>query len=420
MHILHNQHYRKKQGKSSALFCVESSPRVISHKLPAASFGLVEVVIGVSILGVGFGLLFGIAFASLRLASDASTKIQAARLLEEGAEAARMLRDIDNGWTFITNNLSGAKCLQYVSGGYNISTAPSFSVTPQQRRLVDHLIPPAFAQALITTTFPSVDYRVTYHNTSPYQNARGGAGTDATQFNMEVVDKTAPPFVKRVLVQFDTSTLPVGAQITDVKLKITTGSIYGTPVPVLAVTKSMSTGTYFANTDFSKWELLDGPPIYKTQTLTANQENTIDLPNTAVIIGDYTRFMLRLESELDNIAPINNYSISLPASPAPFLEVSYVINTLTSVPSNCPALTPLNPNDMDIYRTIQSFPVCRDTQSGDITEVGPFGDCDESYTTVDPLLPLYDPDTKKIVIDVYWDQRGTIKRESLETYLTNR
>lgn len=63
-----------------------------SSKLVAA-FGLAEIVIGISIIAVAFGALFTVALISLRIADDATYKIQAALLLEEGAEAMRFVRD---------------------------------------------------------------------------------------------------------------------------------------------------------------------------------------------------------------------------------------------------------------------------------------------------------------------------------------
>ncbi len=87
------------QATSYQLLSV-SSPRTApplqatSYKLPASSFGLVEVVVGVSILGVSISVLFGVIFFAQRIAADATTQIQATLYMQEGAEAARYFRDL--------------------------------------------------------------------------------------------------------------------------------------------------------------------------------------------------------------------------------------------------------------------------------------------------------------------------------------
>ena len=99
-----------------------------SYKLSAASFGLVEVVIGVSILTVSIGVLFGVIVASQKIAAEATIKIQVALLLQEGAEAVRYLRDANlNTWSTFKAHGNGpsavSKCLGISNNQYTLSDA---------------------------------------------------------------------------------------------------------------------------------------------------------------------------------------------------------------------------------------------------------------------------------------------------------
>jgi len=89
------------------------------------AFGLIEIVIAVSIITVALAFLFNVAVMSLRVADNANKKIQAANLLEEGYEAIRAQRDGNPSWTtFTTGNLaSGTRCLEFVGGSYTYDPA---------------------------------------------------------------------------------------------------------------------------------------------------------------------------------------------------------------------------------------------------------------------------------------------------------
>jgi len=89
-----------------------------------SAFGLIEIVIAVSIVTVALAFLFNVAVLSLRLTNDASQRIQAANLLEEGYEAIRDVRGerglqlgLDNLLfaTGRTNGHSAGHCLKFVT-----------------------------------------------------------------------------------------------------------------------------------------------------------------------------------------------------------------------------------------------------------------------------------------------------------------
>ena len=83
-------------------------------------FGLVEVVVGVAIMTLTLYALFFASQSSLRLSREATRRVQASFLLEEGAEALRTLRDRD--W----NNLpaSGDFYLLFSSGQWATTSSP--------------------------------------------------------------------------------------------------------------------------------------------------------------------------------------------------------------------------------------------------------------------------------------------------------
>ena len=59
-------------------------------------FGLLEIIVGVTIISVAFFVLLGVTHNALVLSRETSRSIRAAFLMEEGLEAVRVIRD--NGW----------------------------------------------------------------------------------------------------------------------------------------------------------------------------------------------------------------------------------------------------------------------------------------------------------------------------------
>lgn len=91
------------------------------------AFGLIEIVVAVSILTIALAFLFNVAVVSLQLANDASKRIEAANFLEEGYEVVRSVRDesLDAGnWSTFTNavGLGGERCLQFSGAQHTFTT----------------------------------------------------------------------------------------------------------------------------------------------------------------------------------------------------------------------------------------------------------------------------------------------------------
>jgi len=63
---------------------------------PKSGFGLLEIVVGVTVISVSFFGLMSVSQISLRLVEKGAQNIQAAFLIEEGIEAVKFLRD--SGW----------------------------------------------------------------------------------------------------------------------------------------------------------------------------------------------------------------------------------------------------------------------------------------------------------------------------------
>jgi type II secretory pathway pseudopilin PulG len=114
-------------------------------------FSLLEVVVGISII---FLALFSLAMISrgiLVARQQASLALQANFLLEEGAEAIRLIRD--KGWTTYISGLSGTNYLYFVAGGststWQTTTTPetigvfgrSFTVSAVRRNGNDDIDP---------------------------------------------------------------------------------------------------------------------------------------------------------------------------------------------------------------------------------------------------------------------------------------
>ena len=75
-----------------------------SKLLKSRGFGMVEVLIGATILTVGFMALMNLYLSSYNYSSQNINQIKAGLLLEEGQEAVRILRD--NSWSSNIGTLS--------------------------------------------------------------------------------------------------------------------------------------------------------------------------------------------------------------------------------------------------------------------------------------------------------------------------
>ncbi|MEK7660321.1 MAG: DNRLRE domain-containing protein [Patescibacteria group bacterium] len=384
-----------------------------SSKLQAASFGLVEVVIGVSILGVGFGLLFGIAFASVRLATDATIKIQVALLLEEGAEAIRMLRDTDDGWTtFFTDSDADnvERCLLSVGSSFDIDDSPGFAGQPVD----DHwtLVAPAHAQGLQQSEFVADAVGSAQYNGASvnYLDTRSGNGNDHSSLGSLYFGLFLGNYaVTRSLLNFDTSNLPDTAVIDAVTLEIyeTVLTTAGVPIFSVSVTEWTDATDGIENEDYQKYTTLDGPVVYGSATPAAGTVSVVFTNfTTAINKTGFTGLMLRATNELNPSNPPTAYQYITfnNSTNKPKLIIQYHDAGASQIPMNCG----IDFGGITVYRTINIGPACRDG-SANITTAG--------YLC---QLSVDDPETRRISISVYWNQRGTIKRESLETYLTNR
>lgn len=68
-------------------------------------FGLIEIVVGTSIISVAFLGLMSVANLSLKVLQKSSNNIKAGFLMEEGVEAIKIIRD--DGWNNISSLSSG-------------------------------------------------------------------------------------------------------------------------------------------------------------------------------------------------------------------------------------------------------------------------------------------------------------------------
>lgn len=94
------------------------------NKLDNCGFGLVEIVIAVAIISFSIFSLFFIFELSLRAERKTSNSIKASFLLEEGIEAAKIMRDA--GWSASLGALSSGLDYYLVFDGLNWQT----SLTP--------------------------------------------------------------------------------------------------------------------------------------------------------------------------------------------------------------------------------------------------------------------------------------------------
>lgn len=68
-------------------------------------FGLIEVVVGMAIISVAFLGLMSVANLSFKILQKSSNNIKAGFLLEEGAEAVKIIRD--SGWNNVSSLSNG-------------------------------------------------------------------------------------------------------------------------------------------------------------------------------------------------------------------------------------------------------------------------------------------------------------------------
>lgn len=89
-------------------------------------FGLIEIVLGASIISLAFLAVLAVTWNALRYVDHALRETQAAFLLEEGGEALRSIRDTD--WSLIADLApETAYTLSFVTGAnsrFATSTAP--------------------------------------------------------------------------------------------------------------------------------------------------------------------------------------------------------------------------------------------------------------------------------------------------------
>ena len=101
---------------------------MLNVKKSQKGFGLVEIIVGLSILSISFFSLMLVARNISRLSSSTTRSLQSVFLLEEGLEAVRSIRD--RGWTANIANLSLSPAKYYLN--YSTTTSRwTATTTPQ-------------------------------------------------------------------------------------------------------------------------------------------------------------------------------------------------------------------------------------------------------------------------------------------------
>jgi len=85
--------------------------QMVNVRAKERGFGLLEVVVGLSILSLSYFALSNVARQMVRVGRETSRDLVASYLLEEGVEAIRAIRD--GGWTTYITPLSGTKYLTF-------------------------------------------------------------------------------------------------------------------------------------------------------------------------------------------------------------------------------------------------------------------------------------------------------------------
>lgn len=91
-----------------------------------SGFGLLEIVVAVSLAAVALFGISAVSQVSLRVVEENTQKIQAAFLLEEGIEALKIMRD--KGWQNTINPLASNTdyFLEFTGGMWKATTTPVF------------------------------------------------------------------------------------------------------------------------------------------------------------------------------------------------------------------------------------------------------------------------------------------------------
>jgi len=99
------------------------------NKLNSKGFGLLEMVIGISVAAVVFLSIGQITILSLKVSQEKDLRLQASNLAKEGLEAVRTIRD--DGWT---TNISG---LTFGSTYYIATSTNQWILTGVDPGLID-------------------------------------------------------------------------------------------------------------------------------------------------------------------------------------------------------------------------------------------------------------------------------------------
>lgn len=99
-------------NKNTKQAVVGRGPWVVGYK---RGFGLIELIVGASLLSIALLGLVGVLATSLRLAEDNERRVKAVFLLEEGMEAVRGIRDYH--WNDIANASLGSSLGVSWTGG---------------------------------------------------------------------------------------------------------------------------------------------------------------------------------------------------------------------------------------------------------------------------------------------------------------
>jgi len=118
------------------MLCVKKNKNGICRTATVVSkaFGMVEVIIASAIIAVVLVAVITVYQNMARISLDNTENIQAAFLLEEGAEIVRIWRD--NNWSNITSNTVGATYRPYWDGTNWIATTSPYLIDASDRTVV--------------------------------------------------------------------------------------------------------------------------------------------------------------------------------------------------------------------------------------------------------------------------------------------
>ena len=146
--------------------------------------GIVEVVVGLSILAVVSSVLFGLAINAIVVADDASAKARAANLLEEGEEAVRIMRY--QGWNTISTPVTNYYLR--INSGVFLGCFYNYTITQANSNTVNGACPvnedTKFVRK-ISITDPVGDLNVReYAITVEWTDRRGKARSEQVKFQL--------------------------------------------------------------------------------------------------------------------------------------------------------------------------------------------------------------------------------------------